>query len=157
MTAQMVSILMIGEPLPGTDVTLARLAAAGWASCRARTLRDGQDLMKTFRIDVVLAAESLPDGRGYDIAESVLRQSGTLLVGIALSENTLWLPVVERGQRVLGNRAIGAGLLETEMLRNLTTGAAERGAPSVGPLAPAQNRAGAPVGASPKRKNAGVA
>ena len=85
---------------------LARLTNRGFGSRTVETLREARDLLGTFRWDVVLAAESLVDGRGYDLTEIVARRSGTLLVGVPLSESCLWLPVVERGALVLGRRAL---------------------------------------------------
>jgi hypothetical protein len=37
------------------------------------------------------------------------------MVGVALSESCLWLPVVDRGKHVLGKRALNAQALESEM------------------------------------------
>jgi len=108
-------ILITGRPGPGTDAILARLTARGCGSHAAETLREARDMLGTFRFDVVLAAESLPDGRGYELAEAVARRSGTLLVGVALSESCLWLPVVERGDYVLGLRAVNSQALELEL------------------------------------------
>lgn len=151
MSGKAVQILTIGKSTFSTGVTLARLAEYGWASYAVDGVRDGHDLLKTFQIDVVLAAESLPDGRGYDLADPVARQAGTLLVGIALSENALWLPVIDHGERVLGSRAIGARLLETELVKILAIRARERGAEPVTPPDPQPKRA------AHRRKNASAA
>jgi hypothetical protein len=107
-------ILMIGACSVGTKAMLNRLAKRGWGSRTMDTLREGRELLETFKFDLILSSESLPDGRGYEVSEMVRRQSGTLLVGIALSETQLWLPVIERGQNVLGKRALNASLLESE-------------------------------------------
>lgn len=157
MAAKAVRILMIGKSPHSTGVTLRRLAECGWGSYTVEKIQDGQELLKTFQVDVVLAAESLPDGRGYDLADCVARQLGTLLVGVALSENALWLPVIQRGERVLGSRAIGARLLETELVKELTARALERGAPPVKPPDPQPKRAAPPRAAVAKRKNASAA
>ena len=140
MVATAFRILMIGKSAPSTHVTLARLAECGWGSYAAPNVRDGQELLKTFQVDVVLATESLPDGRGYDLADCVARQLGSLLVGVALSENALWLPVIHRGHRVLGTRAIGSRMLEAELISELTSRALVRGASAVTtpPLMPTQ-------------------
>lgn len=128
MSATAFRLLMIGNSLPGTQITLGRLSECGWGSYAADNVCDGESLLKTFQIDIVLAAENLPDGRGYDLADCVARQLGTLMVGVALSENALWLPVIDRGRRVLGSRAIGARMLEAELIRELTERALARGA-----------------------------
>jgi hypothetical protein len=80
-----------------------------------RTLREARDLFDTFDFRVVLATETLVDGRGYDLAESVSRRSRTLMVGVPLTETCLWLPVVYRGVHVLGRRALSPETLEAEL------------------------------------------
>jgi hypothetical protein len=107
--------LVIGDLLAGTGEILRRLTAVGWGSRVVRTLREARDLFNTFDFQVVLASESLPDGRGYDLADSVSRRSRTLMVGVPLSESCLWLPVVYRGVNVLGRRALAPEMLEDEM------------------------------------------
>ena len=152
-------ILMIGNSSPSTHITLGRLSDCGWGSYTVDKMRDGEQLLKTFQVDIVLASETLPDGRGYDLADCVARQLGTLMVGVALSENALWLPVIDRGERVLGSRAIGARMLEAELIKELTSRALARGAP----LNPSPTPAPAPRHAAPsrvgvpKRKNASAA
>ncbi len=115
MPATAMRILIAGTPGPGTNAMLARLGGRGFGSHAVETLREARDLLGTFRFDVVLAAESVADGRGYELAKIVAQRSGTLLVGVALSESWLWLPVVERGVLVLGRRALNARALELEL------------------------------------------
>jgi len=157
MAAKAVRILTIGKTTFSTGATLARLGECGWGSYAVESVRAAQDLLKTFQIDVVLATESLPDGRGYDLAECVARQRGTLLVGVALSENSLWLPVVDHGERVLGSRAIGARILESELVKMLTIRGRERGAEPVMPPKPQPKRAAPPRGSGARRKSASAA
>jgi hypothetical protein len=135
---------------------LARLSDRGFRSRTVETLRAARDLLGTFRFDVVLAAESVADGRGYDLAEIVARRSGTLLVGVALSESWLWLPVVERGALVLGRRALNPRALEVELdlvldLRVLS--AHKRNIPGARPR---DSRALSDRTASPRRRNGGA-
>jgi hypothetical protein len=57
--------------------------------------------------------------RGYALADAMRQHSGTLIVGVALSESSLWLPVIERGVTVLGKRALSHATLELELDRVL--------------------------------------
>ena len=155
--AATVRLLMIGKPTITTGVTLTRLSDCGWGWYGVEKVVDGRELLNTFEVDVVLATEALPDGRGYDVADSVAKQKASLLVAVALSENSLWLPVIDRGARVLGSRAIGANLLEAELVRVLTARALERGTASFSPperppknTAPLRNR-------NPRRKSVAAA
>jgi len=78
------------------------------------TLAEASARLNTSQFKVTLAAENLPDGKGYDLSRLIARQKGSLFVAIPLSQ-TLWLPAVERGKIVLGRRAINASLLENEV------------------------------------------
>lgn len=115
MSVNAMRILVIGDLLPGTGEILRRFTDAGWGSRIVKSLREARDVLDIFDFQIVLASELLPDGRGYDLAESVSRRSSTLIVGVALSESCLWLPVVYRGVKVLGRRALAPEVLETEI------------------------------------------
>jgi hypothetical protein len=108
-------ILLVGSGALGTTAMLTGLATRGWGSRLVKTLREAREFLAVSPSDVVLAAESLPDGRGYELADTVARNSGTLLVGVALSENYLWLPVLQRGVNVFGKCALNADLIEFEV------------------------------------------
>lgn len=151
MCATTVRILTVGTSSPVTDIALRRLAGCGWGSYGVASVREGFDLAKTFQLDVILASEKLPDGRGYDFAELAIRQKSSLLVGVALTDHSLWLPVIERGSRVLGSRAIGAHVLQEELVKTLTARAMERGGETFAAPAPEPKRASPPLAAG-KRK-----
>jgi DNA-binding response OmpR family regulator len=125
MTVIAMRILVVGTPSAGTVEILRRFSDRGWGSRQVLTVQKAQDLLETFDFDIVLATETLPDGRGYDVAAPIERHSRTLLVGVALSESCLWLPVVERGVSVLGRRALNAQMLEAEMERLLLRSAGD--------------------------------
>jgi hypothetical protein len=108
-------ILVVGDLLPGTGEILRRLSNKGFGSRHAKTLREAREILETFDFHIVLATELLRDGRGYDIAELVSRHSRTLIVGVALTESCLWLPVIYRGVQVLGKRALSAEMLSDEL------------------------------------------
>jgi hypothetical protein len=112
-------ILVIGELLLSTRELLRHFVERGWGSQYVRSVREAKDLLGIFDYEVVLASECLGDGRGYDLADSVAIHSRTLLVGVALSESWLWLPVVERGTHVLGKRGLNAQMLESELINLL--------------------------------------
>jgi hypothetical protein len=110
-----VQILAVGPTTLSTLATLRRLVRSGWSSHPVSTVREAETVLKTIRFNVVLAAERLADGVAYDLAPIIGRQGGTLYVGVALSETCLWLPVVERGVRSLGERALNSAILESEV------------------------------------------
>jgi hypothetical protein len=108
-------ILIVGNTTSsGTSKLVFSLAQRGYRSRHVDTVAEAQSVLEASRFGVVLATETLPDGRGYDLSNLVASQSGYLFVGVLLSE-TLWLPVVERGSLVLGQRALNASVFESEV------------------------------------------
>jgi PleD family two-component response regulator len=112
MAAIAIRILVVGEHSASTKAIVARLAARRWGARYVGTRREAQEVLGTFQFDVVLAAEELPDGRGYDLGNVLDHRRETLFVGVALSDTCLWLPVIEHGERVLGQRALNATMAE---------------------------------------------
>jgi CheY-like chemotaxis protein len=145
MPTKMMRILFVGKPSPHTEVVLGRLTRKNLASEVVETLREARELIPRSQFDVVLAPEDLPDGGGYELADPVARRSCTLLIAISLSETWLWLPVVERGARVIGDRAVPADLLEPELEELLSerdcenSHAVHRGTPQGRPNAESRN------------------
>jgi hypothetical protein len=115
MSISSVQILTVGPTTLNTLATLRRLVRSGWSSHSVATIGEAETVLKTIRFNVVLAAEKLADGVGYDLAPIIGRQGGTLYIGVSLSETCLWLPVVERGVRSLGERAMNSAVLESEV------------------------------------------
>jgi DNA-binding response OmpR family regulator len=115
MASSALQILVIGPPALVSISSLGRLKQNGWNTRTTHTLQEAREILERTSFDLVLAAESLPDGRGYDVSAIVSKQSGTLMVGVALSEASLWLPVIERGANVFGVRAFNACTLESEV------------------------------------------
>jgi CheY-like chemotaxis protein len=120
MSASAVRILVVGHTSPSTLATLQLLEQEGWGSHRVDTVAEAKGALKIIRFDVVLAEENIGADSGYDLLNSVLELHGTLLVSIALSEATLWLPVVQGGKRTLGDRALNASTLQLEVREALT-------------------------------------
>jgi hypothetical protein len=145
-------ILVVGATSSDTSALLTGLATRGLGSHCVDTVREAQDVLETFPFEIVLAAESLADGRGYELAGVVTRNWGTLLVGVALSESCLWLPVVERGANVLGKRALNANMLESELSMLLCARTCERRPDVIRDSAPASTRPALQRTLSPRRK-----
>jgi hypothetical protein len=126
MSGSAVRILVVGHTSPSTLATLQRLDREGWRSHRVNSIVEAEGALKMIRFDVVLAEENIGGGRGYDLTDSVLELGGTLLVSIALSEASLWLPVVQCGMLTLGERALNSSMLQWEVLEALTAPAGTR-------------------------------
>jgi hypothetical protein len=115
MSTSLVRVLIVGPPTFSTHDISKKLAGAGWGSHSVSSVHEAETVLKTIRFKVVLCAERLPDGTGYELAPLIGRQAGTLFIGVSLSETCLWLPVVERGARTLGRRAMNPTMLESEL------------------------------------------
>jgi DNA-binding NtrC family response regulator len=126
MSAAALRILVVAAPPGATENLLDRLLLRGWASYPVDSMSEAQAVLRTIQFDVVLAAERLPDGRGYDLSPVVASSCGTLLVCISLSESYLWLPVLSEGARVLGKRAINHDSLGGELEEILSTARSRR-------------------------------
>jgi DNA-binding NtrC family response regulator len=120
MSVSAVRILVVGAISPSTIATLQRLERDGWSFQSVNTIAEAEGVLKMIRFDVVLADEIVGDGCGYDLTDSVLERAETLLVSIALSEASLWLPVVERGMLTLGDRAVNSSMLQLEIVEALS-------------------------------------
>lgn len=119
-------ILVVGSPVASTDAMINRLELRGWGSYGVQSVSEAKEVMQTIQFDVVLAAERLPDGQGYDLMDGVGSCSGSLLVCVSLSESCLWLAVIEEGERVLGKRAVNQHMLELELEHLLCNSAKKR-------------------------------
>jgi hypothetical protein len=115
MLATPVRILVVGLKNANTQGMLERWRRSGWGSHAVDSVQEAETVLKTIRFKVILAAEKVGDGSGYELAPVVERQSGNLFISVALSETCLWLPVIEQGARSLGKRAVNPWVLETEV------------------------------------------
>jgi hypothetical protein len=115
MFASPVRVLVVGLISANTRAMLERWGRSGWASHTVDSVQEAEAVLKTIRFKVILAAENVSDGSGYEVASLVARQSGNLFISVSLSETCLWLPVIEQGARSLGKRAINPWILETEV------------------------------------------
>jgi DNA-binding NtrC family response regulator len=117
MPGSAVRILVVGPLTTATNEMSQRLERHGWATHAVATLRDAYVVLQTIRFPLVLAAEKLDDGTGYELTSWATKQELTLIVGLPLTETLLWLPVVEAGRRSLGSRALNPIMLEGEIER----------------------------------------
>lgn len=104
---------------------LTRMGRRGWGSYSADNLREARMLIEGGGLDLVLALQTLPEGSGYELIETVTERKGSLFVGIDLSRDRLWIPVVDRGERVFGDRAVHADSVEAEWEHALRVAAEE--------------------------------
>jgi DNA-binding response OmpR family regulator len=147
-------ILIVGTTSASTDRLVFRLTPRGHRVRHVDTLAEAKSLLKANHFRFTLASERLPDGRGYDLARAVAQNAGYLFVGVPLTE-TLWLPVIELGAVVFGQRALKANVFENEVEMALRALRSESIA--VDHPGPSASGGVSDPNASPKRKSARAA
>jgi hypothetical protein len=111
--------LFVGKPLPRDVAMLTRMGRRGWGSYSADNLAEARSLIKRGGVDLVLALQNLPDGSAYDLISAVSQSRGSLFVELELSRESVWIPAVDHGERVFGDRGIHPDNLETECEKTL--------------------------------------
>ncbi len=102
------SILLVGLTRTNQESIAHTLNKRGWKWRTVDSLTSAvHHFAKGGGVQLVLAAEALLDGRGYELTDAVTKLGSSLLVGVMLSEGSVWLPVVERGERTFGRGGIG--------------------------------------------------
>jgi hypothetical protein len=106
--------LFVGKAGAQDIAMLTRMGRRGWGTYSADNLKEARRLVAGGGFDLVLALQHLPDGSGYELEAAVEKQERSLFVEIELFSQKLWIPVVEHGENVFGDRAVGAAAAEAE-------------------------------------------
>ena len=106
--------LFVGKAGAQDVAMLTRMGRRGWGAYSADNLQEARCLVAGGGFDLVLALQHLPDGSGYELEAPVEKQKRSLFVEIELFSQRLWIPVVENGENVFGDGAVGAGAAEAE-------------------------------------------
>jgi hypothetical protein len=106
--------LFVGKAGAQDVAMLTRMGRRGWGAYSADNLKEARRLVAGGGFDLVLALQHLPDGSGYELETPVEEQKSSLFVEIELFLERLWIPVVEHGENVFGDRAVGAATAEAE-------------------------------------------
>jgi hypothetical protein len=125
MLSHAVRILVVGLVSLRLGPLLARLAHEGWGSYVVQSIAEARTVFRTLQFDLVLAAERLSDGTGFELAQEVGRRSASLFVEVGMSGGHVWLPVLERGTRTMGQSALDLTDLEWDV-RQVFSGAPVR-------------------------------
>lgn len=112
--------VFVGYPSPQITAILTHLGNIGFGSYAVDCVKEGRDLIETGGFELVLALEKLDDGIGYDLVSPVMKQGGSLFIGLETSGECLWLHVVDHGDKALGTSAMNHQLLEMELVDVLT-------------------------------------
>jgi hypothetical protein len=109
------TFLTVGLFAAEVSAALERMKREGWECHAVENLQEAKKALETGDFGLALAAKDLADGSGYDLQGGVMRNGGSLFVAVTLSENYLWVPVVERGSKTPGECALEPRSLESEL------------------------------------------
>ena len=70
MFATPVRILVVGLTNANTQAMLERWRRSGWGSHTVDSVQEAETVLKTIRFKVILAAENVSDGSGYELARA---------------------------------------------------------------------------------------
>jgi len=149
-------VLVVAPRGPTTNTTVEQLARHGWGCQVVDLLTEAKAELKKSKYEIVLAAEHMADGRGYDLTDVIAQRSSSLLVGVKLSDGYLWLPTVECGVKTLGTRALNSAMLEEAMEAMLPSHALAAVARAPSNLADRAERRGHTQTAPPRRRAAAI-
>jgi DNA-binding NtrC family response regulator len=79
-------ILVVAPRGPTTNTTVEQLARHGWGCQVVDLLTEAKEELKKTKYEIVLAAEHMAAGRGYDLTDVIAERSSSLLVGVMLSD-----------------------------------------------------------------------
>lgn len=106
------SILLVGLTGSNQESIQHVLRQREWSWRTADSLTGAiRELRENIGVELVLAAEALLDGRGYELSDTVVKHNSSLLIDVMLSEGHVRLPVVERGKRTFGRSGFGVAEL----------------------------------------------
>ncbi|MGH9746934.1 MAG: hypothetical protein ACRD59_12600 [Candidatus Acidiferrales bacterium] len=117
MIARPARVLVVGLAGSRLGPLIDRLGRDGWGSYSVDSIAEARTVLRTLQFDVILATEHLIDGTGYELSQEIARRSASLFVEVSLSKGHVWLPVVERGTRTMGESAFELAELDWELKR----------------------------------------
>ena len=112
-------VLLIGENAKNSSHLLAWLYRKG-SSCQfAESYRDACDLIPSTEFDLVLSEYQLPDRTAFPLVDWLEGSSATLFFSTRVEYGSLWLKMLDRGQRCVGAPLMRSGDLMKELAATL--------------------------------------
>jgi CheY-like chemotaxis protein len=95
-------VLLVGES-GKPSLSLVRWLSERDCQCRfASSFRDACRLLSEVDFDVVLSQYQLPDRTAFPLLDWLAGSPTTLFLSTPVESGTLWLPMIERGERCMG-------------------------------------------------------
>jgi CheY-like chemotaxis protein len=102
MNGQPTMVLLIGENARSSIALLQWLKKRGCRCQLARSYRDACDLVSSTPFDLVLSEYQLPDRTAFPLLDWLIGSSATLFFCTRVQDGSLWLKMLERGERCIG-------------------------------------------------------
>jgi hypothetical protein len=106
MTTPGTDVLLVGPDFTFGESLPERLREWGFQCHFVNTARMASKLLRSQKIDVLLATTSLPDGSGFSLVAALSGLVVTAFLCLPVEDSCFWLPVVERGRPCLGSPAL---------------------------------------------------
>lgn len=102
MDIQPIRVLLIGENARGSLGLLPWLKKQGCLCQLARSYRDACELLSSTQFDLVLSEYQLADRTAFPLLDRLLGSPATLFFSTRVEDGSLWLKMLERGERCVG-------------------------------------------------------
>jgi CheY-like chemotaxis protein len=111
MNSKRISVLLVGETLKNFPQLLRWLDRRGCRYQLAQSYRDARKLVSCTPFDLVLSQYQLPDRTAFPLLDRLVGSPATLFFCARVEDGSLWLKMLDRG-----NRCVGAPLLRSDDL-----------------------------------------
>jgi CheY-like chemotaxis protein len=113
-------VLLVGERAINSQQLLRWLEDQG---CRCRTVQsclDACNLVSRTQFNLVLTDYELPDGTAFQLLDRLVGSSTTLFFSARVERGSLWVKMLDRGQRSIGEPVLQSDALTDALTRVLS-------------------------------------
>jgi len=126
MRVETMSVLLVGENLGRFPRLLRWLDSRGCFCQFALSHEDACNLVSQIQFDLVISQYQLPDRTAFPLLDLLAGSSTTLIFTTIVENDSLWLPMLERGERCIGGSVLQANNL-SEALDKVLSAALKSG------------------------------
>jgi hypothetical protein len=124
MSTKLISVLLVGESLENFPQLLRWLDSRGCRCQLAQSYRDACNLVSCTQFELVLSQYQLPDRTAFPLLDRLVGSLATLYFSARVEDGSLWLKMLDRGNRCVGAPLLRSGDL-TEALGTVLDAAAQ--------------------------------
>ena len=102
-------VLVVGETAKASLPLMHWLSERGCQCHFAASYGDACRLLSNMEFDLVLSQYQLPDRTAFPLLDWLIGSPTTLFLSTAVESGTLWLPMLDRGERCVGAPLLRSG------------------------------------------------